>query len=382
MNAERVRDEVLANARRVVVKVGSSLITVDGETDGGPRVDVAFVKGLCGQLAGLMEREVEVALVCSGAIAAGCAELGLRERPTELARLQAVAAVGQRRLMQHLHAAMAEHGRGVGQVLVTRGDFDDRARFLNARHCLEELVAMGVLAVVNENDAVAVDEIRYGDNDLLSAHVAHALKADALVLLTVVDGLLDDSGAVVDSVTGASGDGHVATAKSAWGSGGMATKLEAGRLVADAGEAAAIVNGRAERVVERVLSGERLGTVFVPAERKLDSRRRWTGLTRRPRGTVTVNAGAAAALREQGKSLLAVGVVRVGGTFAAGDVIAIVDESGEEVGRGMTGYTADELVTVKGMRSAEAAEALGGVALGPVVHRNELALRRPERSTD
>ncbi|MEO0587030.1 MAG: glutamate 5-kinase, partial [Planctomycetota bacterium] len=247
MDAERIRTDVLAKARRVVVKVGSQLVTARGE-DGGLRVDRAFVDGLCAELAGLMGDGYEVTLVCSGAIAAGCAELGLADRPTDLPRLQAVAAVGQRRLMTHLHEAMGAHDRRVGQVLLTRGDFDDRARFLNVRNCLSELAAMGVLAVANENDAVAVDEIRYGDNDLLAAHVAHSLRADALVLLTGVDGLLDGDGRVVSTVTGNAGEQHLGKGdgggRSTWGSGGMVTKLEAGRLIADAGEVAVIANGR------------------------------------------------------------------------------------------------------------------------------------------
>ncbi|MEM6334574.1 MAG: glutamate 5-kinase [Planctomycetota bacterium] len=381
MDAERIRLEVLAKARRVVVKVGSQLVTARGE-GGGLRIDRGFVDGLCAELAGLMGDGYEVTLVCSGAIAAGCAELGLADRPTDLPRLQAVAAVGQRRLMTHLHEAMGTHDRRVGQVLLTRGDFDDRARFLNVRNCLNELAAMGVLAVANENDAVAVDEIRYGDNDLLAAHVAHALRADALVLLTGVDGLLDGDSKVVSTVTGNAGEQHLgqgeSDGRSAWGSGGMATKLEAGRLIADAGEVAVIANGRTPGILRAVLTGEPIGTVFVPADRKLDSRRRWTGLTRRTRGTVVVNAGAAAALRDQGKSLLAVGVTSVDGAFATGDVVAIVNEAGGEIGRGVSAYDAATLRRVMGMRSEAIAEALGEPAPGPVVHRDDLAVRRPD----
>lgn len=372
MPSTQLRQNELAAARRIVVKFGSQVLS---GKDG--RIDVDYVRDVARQIAELKSKGFEVTMVSSGAISAGCAELGLKTRPRDVAALQAVAAVGQRRLMALMHEVFAAHKLEVGQVLVTRGDFDDRSRFLNIRNCVNQLHAFGCVPVINENDTVAVEEIRFGDNDLLAAMLCNALRADALVLLTVVDGLLDSDGNRIDLVEDIAGvTQHLRSDKSPLGSGGMSTKLEAARLAADAGELAVIANGRATDVLLKLFTGDSvgIGTLFSPAGRKLDSRRRWIGLTKRPAGTITIDDGAKNALGKRGKSLLAAGITAVKGKFERGEVVSICDTDGTEVARGLTNYAADEIEQVKGKRSNQLEKTLGRAAYAEVVHRDNLVM--------
>lgn len=376
MPSTKIRQAVLTAARRIVVKIGTQLLTTPD--DGAAGIDVAYIQSLADQIATLQGRGYEVTLVSSGAIGCGCAELRMTKRPTDVAEQQAVAAVGQRRLINHMHDAFARHGLGVGQVLLTRNDFDDRVRFLNIRNCITQLHDLGAIAVLNENDTVAVEEIRFGDNDLLAALTCNALRAEALVLLTVVDGLLDDKGKRIDRVDNVIEHlSHVrqgGSAKTTWGSGGMQTKLEAARLVTEAGEVAVIANGREPEVLPRLFAGEPLGTVVAPAARKLDARQRWIGLTARPAGVVTVDDGAAKALIEKKKSLLATGITEMTGRFDRGDVLMVRDLRGREIARGLTNYSADELRQIQGKRSSQFAGILGRPAYAEVVHRDHLVV--------
>ncbi len=374
MPSTEIRQSVLVPARRLVVKVGSALLT--RETDAGPGVDTAMIGRLIGQVAQLRKQGREVVLVCSGAIAAGCAELGLHQRPTDVAELQAVAAIGQRRLMALLHTAAKRRGLSAGQMLLTRGDFDDRARFLNIRNCAAKLHELGAVPVLNENDTVAVEELRFGDNDLLAALMANAVRADALVLLTSVSGLLDENGGVidrVDSVLDAQQHARI-DMKTRWGSGGMKTKLDAARLVTEAGEVAVIAPGSGKNVLLDLVAGKKIGTVFAPADRKLDSRQRWIGLTARPAGAVSLDDGAARAVRKRGKSLLASGITEVTGRFDRGDVLLVRDSQGKELARGLTNYSADELTLIKGKRSDQFAKLLGREGYAAVIHRDNLVV--------
>lgn len=373
MLSTELRQTVLAAARRIVVKVGTQLIT---KTDAKvTRIDRAVVCDMARQIVDLRGRGYQVTLVSSGSIGCGCAELGMSKRPRDVAAAQAVAAIGQRVLIDHWAGAFAEHGVRVGQVLLTRSDFDDRARFLNIRNCLTHLHTLGCVPVLNENDTVAVDEIRFGDNDLLAALTCNALRAEALILLTVVPGLLDGRRQVIDLVEGADAIAGLATGgTSRWGSGGMASKLEAARLVSDAGEVAAIASGREPDALLRLLAGEKVGTVFLPAGRKLDSRKRWIGLTARPGGAITVNRGAADMLRTRGKSLLAVGVIGVTGRFERGEIVMIRDPRGAEVARGLTNYSLRELRLILGKRSNQFEKILGRQAYDEVVHRDNMVL--------
>ncbi len=371
----------LAQANEIVVKIGSQLLATHrkrrGEDTPSLTVDTRFIGTVARQIAALHKAGRRVTLVSSGAIAAGCAELGRADRPTDVADAQAIAAVGQRRLMTHWHDAFKKVGLGVGQVLLTRADFDDRVRFLNLHNCVTRLQAMDCVPIANENDTIAVEELRFGDNDLLAALLANAVRADALVLLTGVAGLLDAEGRVVPEVTDLlAAANQVRQDKSGWGSGGMATKLDAARNVTGAGATCVIAGGRQKDVLTRVLAGETegTGTLFVPAPRRLDARRRWIGLTARPAGGVTVDAGAAAALLKGGASLLASGITATTGAFERGDVLLVRDAAGRELARGLSNYAAAEVRLLQGKQSSEFEKVLKRPAYTAVIHRDGLVL--------
>ncbi len=377
-----LRETRLTDARHVVVKIGTQLITGGVGGKSMPAIDTAFIANIAAQIAALRKKKVRVTLVSSGAVGAGCVQLNRKTRPTDVAEQQAVAAIGQRALVTHWHEALSALSKPgtasaltAAQVLLTRVDFDDRLRYLNIRNCIAKLHELKAVPVLNENDTVAVEEIRFGDNDLLAALTCSALKADALILLTSVPGLLDAQGQVIDRVDDVLDQlQHVRREKSSWGSGGMQTKLEAARVAVESGELAVIADGREPDVLTRVLSGERLGTVFAPAQRRLDSRQRWIGLTARPAGTITVDAGAADALTQKTTSLLATGVTGMTGRFGRGDVVMLCDPSGREVARGLSNYTADELRLIQGKKSNQLAAVLGRPAYKAVVHRNNLVV--------
>ncbi|MFA9477500.1 glutamate 5-kinase [Phycisphaerales bacterium AB-hyl4] len=376
MPSTELRQTVLCNARRIVVKVGTGLLT--SPDPDRPGLDLNYIRRIARQIAGLREQGYEVTLVASGAIGAGCLELGLKQRPRDVADLQAVAAVGQRKLMAHMHQAFARQKIHVAQMLVTRGDFDDRVRFLNIRNCVTRIHEHGCIPIINENDTVAVDELRFGDNDMLAALTANAIRADALLLLTVVDGLLDEQGNRVDLIDNVTDMLSLARRDtSQWGTGGMLSKLEATRVVTEAGEIAVIANGQEKNVLARLLAGEALGSVFVPATRKLDSRQRWIALTARPAGTITIDEGAVRAVTGRGKSLLATGIADITGRFERGDVALIRDPRGREVARGLSNYSADELRLIRGKRSTQFANILGRSAYDEVIHRNNLVVLTP-----
>ena len=373
MPSTSIRQDVLQSAKRLVVKVGSALLTK--KTAKGPGVNTPAINRLMGEVCKLREDGLEVVLVCSGAVAAGCAELGLDKRPTDTAQLQAVAAIGQRKLMALLHTAAKKRGHAAGQMLLTRTDFDDRVRFLNIRNCTAKLHEMGAVPVINENDTVAVEELRFGDNDLLAALTTNAVKADALILLTSVDGLLDADDQVIDRVDSVlDAQQHARTDRSSWGSGGMKTKLDAARLVTEAGEVAVIAPGSKKNVLIDLVKGKKIGTVFAPAAKKMDSRQRWIGLTARPAWTVSVDDGATRAVRQRGKSLLASGITEVTGRFMRGDVLLVRDHHGKELARGLTNYSADELALIKGKRSDQFNKLIGREAYAAVIHRDNLVV--------
>ena len=373
MPSTHLRQTVLTAARRVVVKLGTQLLS---RTGGG--LDQSYLKRIAEQVAELRRRQIEVTIVCSGAISEGYTELGIARRPKDVADLQAMAAVGQPRLMLHLHQAFARFDMTTAQLLLTRGDFDDRVRFLNIRNCVNHLHRRGCIPIINENDTVAVEELeamRFGENDLLAAMICNALRADVLVLLTVVEGLQDGRRRRIDLVD----DVHevqamVRASTSRLGKGGMATKVQAARLVSEAGEIAVIAHGRESNVLPRLFDGEAIGTVFAPASRKLDSRSRWIGLTKQPAGTIEIDQGAATALTKRGKSLLASGIVGLTGQFARGEVVMVRDARGREIARGLTNYPADELRLIKGKRSMQFEKILGRPAFAEVVHRDNLVI--------
>ena len=367
----------LPKVKRLVVKVGSGLISAPGQGLLPDRIGA-----LADELAALAKDGREVVVVSSGAIAAGMARLGLTQRPRSIPEKQAAAAVGQSALMWHYEQAFARHGIRVAQVLVTQEDISARPRYLNARNTLQVLLRFRVVPVVNENDTVAVEEIKVGDNDNLAALVAALIDADLLVILTDVDGLYTGDPRVdpearrletVDAVTEEierlvwDADGQVSV-------GGMSTKLEAARKVTSSGIPMVIASGRVPGTLRRVLRGEPLGTYFVPRGDRLAGRKRWIAFAVPPQGRLTVDAGARSALVERGKSLLPSGVVEVEGEFHAGEVVSLSAADGKEFARGLTNYDAAELRKIQGAKTKDIEERLGYKSFDEVIHRDNLVL--------
>jgi glutamate 5-kinase len=373
MPSTALRQNVVARARRVVVKLGTQVVTNESG-----RIDPPYFVDIANQCAKLIGDGIDVTLVSSGAVGVGRGSLDITRRPTDVGVIQAIAAVGQTGLMNHWTSAFEPHGIGVAQMLLTRADFEDRQRYLNIRNCIGELHDLNAVPIINENDTVSVDEIRFGDNDILAALVANALRADLLIILTAVDGVHDLEGRPLDIVHDAmDARSLIREEQTPLGSGGMQTKLEAARLVTDAGEVAVIAHGREPEVLGRLLRGEKLGTVFVPANKKLDSRSRWIAMTARPLGTLVVDDGAARAVTDGGKSLLASGIVDITGRFNKGDVVVIRDGRGRELARGLINYDSREARRIMGRRSSEFAEILRRTAYDEVIHRDNLVLTIP-----
>ncbi len=372
-----VRQEVVATAHTVVVKVGTNVLTdADGTLDRGR------VRSLADQVQRLRQAGRKVVLVSSGAIGAGVGELKLGKRPTDLRHLQACAAVGQSVLMRAYQEALAPHGVHAAQILLTAGDFDHRARYLNVRNTILSLIEWDCLPVINENDTVSVAEIRFGDNDHLAAMVTNLLRAPLLVLLTNVDGLYavdpgEDPTAellttvpMIDGqVTGLAGEG-----KSALGTGGMRSKLRAARLVTASGESVIMANGSVPNVLDGLFAAEPVGTLFLPHGGALPARKRWIGTTARPRGKLVTDAGAREAVLRKGKSLLPIGVLQVAGHFGKGDVVALCDPAGAEYARGLCNYAAADADRIRGLRTEQIAGVLGDLPYVELVHRDNLVV--------
>lgn len=361
----------LSNVRAAVIKLGTQLLA-----DGSGKLNNAFIADIARQIAELRRGGLAVSIVSSGAIAAGMGELNLPKRPTDLARLQAVAAVGQRRLMDAWATAFSAHKIPVAQILLTREDIDHRNRFLNLRNTVNAIRDFGGIAIINENDTVSTDElikITFGDNDLLAGAVTHALQADLLVLLTGVNGILDAAGKTVPLIlTPSQAQNLVRIERSALGKGGMTSKIQAAKLVTDAGATLVVAEGKMPNILSRVLAGEEVGTLFVPAEKKWSSRSRWIS-SARPAGTIYVDAGCAKALIDRHKSLLPAGITTVDGQFSAGDVVAV---AGPEhlVAQGLSNYAADEIRKIAGKKTAEVRQILSLAAYDEVIHCNNLIL--------
>ncbi len=372
-----VRQEVVLSAPTWVVKVGSSVLAgPDGTLDHGR------IRHLSDQLSAIMDQGRKVALVSSGAVAAGMGRLGWTRRPDNLRQLQAAAAVGQAYLIRAYDEELRRHDRHAAQILLTHEDFDSRPRYLNTRNTLHALFDCRALPIINENDSISVDEIKFGDNDRLAAMVTNLLQAPLLVILSVVDGLYRQpptAGAagetialvprIDDQILGLAGAG-----KSSLGSGGMRSKLESARLVTQAGGSVIITSGLHENPLTRILAGEPIGTLFLAHGSTHAARKRWIGLTARPKGSLIVDSGARAALESGSTSLLAIGVVEVAGQFDKGDVVAIRDQTGREFARGLSNYSSLDAGKIRGLRTAEARIALGEIPYGELVHRDNLVL--------
>jgi glutamate 5-kinase len=371
---DALRVTVMGRAGAVVVKIGSDVVSTDKGTLNRRRVFA-----LAEQIHQVRQTGRQVVVVASGAIAAGQSVLRLAERPKDLPHLQAAAAIGQSWLMHAYDDSLRKHGHPTAQILVTRDDFDDRTRYLNIRNTLLAALDMGAVPIINENDTVSVDEIRFGDNDMIAAMVSNLILAPLLVMLTSADGLyriengqrralelveqIDDS--VLDLAT---------EEKSRHGTGGMRSKLLAARRVTDAGECVIIANHRRRRVLVDIIDGHNVGTLFLPSGETMTGRKRWIGLTARPQGRLVLDDGARRALAKGGKSLLAIGIVDVRGRFRKGAVVALCDRSGVEFARGLTNYRSEDVDRIKGLRSSQFAGVLGDRPYDEVVHRDNLTV--------
>jgi glutamate 5-kinase len=372
-----VRQEIIALAGTIVVKVGTNVLTSpDGALDPGR------LQSLADQVQRIRATGRRVALVSSGAIGAGIGRLGLGKRPSDLRHLQACAAVGQSFLMRAYEECLATQGARTAQILLTAGDFDNRTRYLNARNTILTLFEWDCLPIINENDTISVAEIRFGDNDHLAAIVTNLLQAPLLVLLTVVDGLYgsdprtDPNASIVSTVPriDAAILDKAGESRSPLGSGGMRSKLRAARLATEAGESVIIANGSQPGVLDAIMAGEPVGTLFLPHGGTLPAWKRWLGYTARPRGRLVVDAGARIAVEENGRSLLPIGVIQVAGSFHKGDVVALLDAEGAEFARGLTNYSSDDASRLRGLRTDQIAEALGTVPYEEIVHRDNLVV--------
>ncbi|MBI2399671.1 MAG: glutamate 5-kinase [Deltaproteobacteria bacterium] len=371
-----LRKGILKKARRIVVKVGSAVVAAPPVEGRDIFARLAF------EINALKETGREVAIVSSGAIALGVRKLGLKERPVAIPERQAVAAVGQGSLMACYDAAFSKAGGFVAQVLLTHDDLGSRKRFLNARNTLTTLLKFGIVPVINENDTVAVEEIKFGDNDALSALATNLIEADLLIILSDIDGLFDkDPKAhkdakklpLIEDVDSA-GLESLTSSTNALGTGGIKSKCEAARKAAHYGAATIIANGNMPGVLSAIFNGEDAGTLFLPKEDRLTSKKHWIAFSARPSGRVFVDDGARDALLAQGRSLLPSGIKDVDGAFDAGEVIHCVDSKGMEFARGMSNYSSFEIQKIKGMKTAELVKVLGYKVFDEVIHRDNLVV--------
>jgi glutamate 5-kinase len=376
--SDPLRRELAAAATTMVVKVGTRTLT---RPDGS--LDEARIEALTTQLHLLMLGGRKVVLVSSGAVASGMGRLGLKERPKDLPKLQAVAAVGQSYLVQTYDRLFRTLGRQAAQVLLTADDLDERARYLNVRNTLLTLLEFGAVPIINENDTVSTEELQttFGDNDKLAAMVTNLIRAPLLVLLSDVEGLFDGdphdpSSKLISTVMKLDESIYslVRDKKTGLSKGGMASKLNAARAATLSGENVIITSGKDFGVLSRIAAGESVGTLFVAQGQAITSWKRWLGFTAQPRGVLVLDEGARKAVEKDGRSLLAIGIVDVQGDFAKGDVVSVRDQAGVEFARGLTNYSAVECLRIKGMKTDAIATALGHFPYHEVIHRDNMAV--------
>ena len=369
------RKAIIQKVRRVVLKVGSRVLTGKGRTLSQPVFD-----RLAREISAARKRGYEVVLVSSGAIAAGMGRLGLLEKPKTMPEKQASAAIGQSALMWSYEKAFSFYGEKVAQILLTRDDLSNRNRYLNARNTLLTLLDFGVIPIINENDTVVVQEIKFGDNDNLSALVTNLVNADLLVILSDIDGLYDKDPRVhkgarlipfVGQVTEEMEQKATGTL-SAFSIGGMVTKLQAARKAALFGVPTVLASGMMEELLEKILRGEDVGTLFTSQVNKLTSRKHWIAFTLEPQGRIVVDEGAKKAILQKGKSLLPSGVLSAEGKFSLGDPVVLSDLNGREFAKGLTNYESSEINKIKGLKTSEVESRLGYKYSDEIVHRDDL----------
>jgi glutamate 5-kinase len=371
-----MRKALLAHVRRVVVKIGSGVIS---NADG---LEYDRVAELSADICQLLDRGLEIVLVSSGAISAGKGQLGIVGRPQTIPQKQAAAAIGQTRIIHEYKETFQKLNHNVAQVLLTRDDLSNRRRYLNARNTVMTLLEYGVTPIVNENDTVVVDEIRFGDNDNLSALVTNLVEADLLIILSDVDGLYDRDPRenpqaelipIVERVT-PEVEEMGGKSSSDLGTGGMRTKLKAAKRAALSGVGTLIVNGRTSNILSRIFDGEEVGTYFLPAQSKMTAKKHWIAFSKKPRGKLLIDEGGQRAVIKHGKSLLPSGICGVEGGFERGDAVRLCNRDGEEFARGVISYSLAETLRIMGKQTAEIEEILGYKYRDEVVCRDNLVL--------
>lgn len=379
-NTEHMERSLPVKPKRIVVKVGTGILTSKSF-----RLNRAWIKKLVAQIAALINRDIEVILVTSGAIGAGMGTLGLDSRPRLLPQQQAAAAIGQSQLMKIYDTFFKHHNLVTAQILLTRDDLSCRRRYLNAKNTLLTLLGYNVVSIINENDTVSVDEIKFGDNDKLSALVASLVQADLLIILSDIDGLYatrpkekgyESKKNVISIVERIDSEIEKVATKSTSkvGTGGMATKLEAAKICCASGIACIVGNGKVANILSRILDGQNIGTLFIPRGQQLVAKKRWIGFNTKVMGQIFVDEGAKQALIIRKKSLLPRGIANVCGTFVAGDTVSILDTKNREFARGMVSYSSSELAKIKGQRSDQIKAILGYKYYDEVVHRDNLVI--------
>jgi glutamate 5-kinase len=366
-----------SHARRIVVKIGSALLT-----RGGRGLDTIGIADWVQQIARTRQQGIEIMLVSSGSVAEGMCRLGWKTRPHALHELQAAASVGQMGLVRTYESLFLQHGLNTAQILLTHDDLSNRQRYLNARSTLLTLLELGVIPVINENDTVATDEIRFGDNDTLGALVANLTDADLLIILTDQNGLYESDPSINPEaklvnqarINDPSLSEMVGESRSGLGRGGMITKLRAARLASRSGAATVIAAGREASIIERVISGADIGTFLVPDVSPLLARKRWLAGQLKLKGSLKLDEGAVRVLREFGKSLLPIGVIAVNGTFERGDLVACIDQEGVEIARGLVNYSKEEAYKLAGQPSTMIESILGYIDEPELIHRDNLVL--------
>ena len=367
----------LKKAKRLVVKIGSSLLTAQGQG-----LDHNAIADWVKQIAALHKQGVQVLLVSSGAVAEGMMRMGWKTRPHALYELQAAAAIGQMGLIQTYESFFKQHEIHTAQVLLTHDDLSNRKRYLNARTTLKTLLDLGVIPVINENDTVTTDEFRFGDNDSLASLVANLVEADALILLTDQAGVYDKDprehkGAqLIDEVNASDSklDAMVTGKAGSLGSGGMYTKIRAARLAARSGAVTVIAHGAENDIIKRIYQGDPIGTLLLSDQEPVVARKQWLASHLQPTGKLVLDDGAVKVLKESGRSLLPVGVSDVQGEFARGEVVACVDQRGKEIARGLVNYSSSESRTIKGQPSQQIESLIGYVDEPELIHRDNLVL--------
>lgn len=377
------RQEVTTTSETIVVKVGTRVLT-----DATGRLDRNQIESLSEQVHNIMETGRKVILVSSGAVGAGMGRLGLSSRPTDLADLQAVAAVGQSVLIEAYEATLRKHGRHAAQVLLTAADLDDRQRYLNARNTILALMRIGAVPVINENDTVAIEELMtsFGDNDRLAALVCNLIHAQLLVLLSDVEGLYTDrpetpGSKLVRTVEQLDDKIYamVRDEKSGLSKGGMSSKLEAARIATVTGGNVIITSGRTPGVLEKIIASEPIGTLILAQGGTMTARKRWIGFSAAPHGRIILDDGARRAVTSGGRSLLAIGILSTEGNFHKGDVVVICNTAGKEFARGLTNYSAADLEKIKGLRTDKIGQVLGHCPYDEIIHRDNLIVTKSVR---